>query len=114
MRDDLRGARYLARAIAPQPCIRRIAVIRAHDAPMRIGAQLRGGGPILNHGSAAMLGVGLPPPRIVTGGLPLKRRRPPNLDCLWTFRSRCRAQDDPLWCLSRGHQPPQVNEQLSC
>jgi DDE superfamily endonuclease len=32
-------------------------------------AELRGGGPILNHGWRAMFGVGLPPPRIVIGGL---------------------------------------------
>jgi len=32
-------------------------------------AELRGGGPILNRGWTAMFRVGLPPPRIVIGGL---------------------------------------------
>jgi hypothetical protein len=68
-RDDLRGARQLARATALQPCIRRIAEIRTHDALMRIGSGAPGGGPILNHGWRAMFGVGLPPPRIIIGGL---------------------------------------------
>ena len=36
-RDDLRGARQLARATALQPCIRRIAEIPTHDADIRIG-----------------------------------------------------------------------------
>ena len=33
-------------------------------------AKLLGGGPILNRGSAAMFGVGTPPPRTVLGSLP--------------------------------------------
>jgi hypothetical protein len=36
---------------APQICIRSIHEDRHHDAVMRIGGELRGGGPILNRGS---------------------------------------------------------------
>ena len=38
--------------------------------PRASGAKLRGGGPILNRGSKAMIGVGLPPPRTAIGGRP--------------------------------------------
>jgi len=36
-----------------------------HDARMRIGGELRGGGPILNGGTKAMAWHGTPPPRTV-------------------------------------------------
>ena len=40
-----------------------------HDAVMRIGSKLRGGGPILTHGMQAMESAGAPPPRTVIGDL---------------------------------------------
>jgi len=40
-----------------------------HDAVMRIGSKLRGGGPILTHGMRAMESAGAPPPRTVIGDL---------------------------------------------
>src|SRR5215216_1871773 len=61
------GSPPCGRASAPQPCIRRTAWVRTHDADVRIGGELRGGGPILNRGARAMFRVGLPPPRIVAG-----------------------------------------------
>jgi hypothetical protein len=38
--------------------------------PCASAAKLRGGGPILHRGSAAMLALGSPPPRTVIGDLP--------------------------------------------
>jgi hypothetical protein len=38
-----------------------------HDAVMRIGSELRGGGPILKSGIKAMVDHGTPPPRTVIG-----------------------------------------------
>jgi hypothetical protein len=38
--------------------------------PCASAAKLRGGGPILHRGSAAMLALGSPPPRTVIGGPP--------------------------------------------
>ena len=40
-----------------------------HDAVMRIGSKLRGGGPILTYGMQAMESAGAPPPRTVIGDL---------------------------------------------
>ena len=40
-----------------------------HDAVMRIGSKLRGGGPILTYGMQAMELAGAPPPRTVIGDL---------------------------------------------
>jgi len=40
---------------------------RTHDAVMRIGSELRGGGPILSFGVEAMGETGVPPPRTVIG-----------------------------------------------
>jgi hypothetical protein len=40
-----------------------------HDAVMRIGSKLRGGGPILHNGIEAVVLVGTPPPRTVIGDL---------------------------------------------
>jgi len=40
-----------------------------HDAVMRIGSKLRGGGPILPYGMQAMESTGTPPPRTVIGDL---------------------------------------------
>ena len=38
-----------------------------HDAVMRIGSELRSGGPILNNGIEAMGRRGTPPPRTIIG-----------------------------------------------
>ena len=40
-----------------------------HDAVMRIGGKLRGGGPILLVGISAMFEYGVPPPRIVNSAV---------------------------------------------
>jgi len=65
--DDVRGElRRGARSIVPHPCMRR-AKDPNHDAGIRIGSKLRGGGPILTHGIEAMLTCGTPPPRTVIG-----------------------------------------------
>ncbi len=40
-----------------------------HDAVMRIGSKLRGGGPILHNGMRAVVSPGTPPPRTVIGDL---------------------------------------------
>ena len=63
--DDTEGSSPSGASIAPQTCIRSIHGDRHHDAVMRIGGELRGGGPILNRGSKTMCSVGLPPPRSV-------------------------------------------------
>ena len=49
--DDTEGSSPSGASIAPQTCIRSIHEDRHHDAVMRIGSELRGGGPILNRGS---------------------------------------------------------------
>ena len=58
-----RGARLVGARIAPHACIRRVSYDPNHDAVMRIGSKLRGGGPILSVGIKAMLPTGTPPPR---------------------------------------------------
>jgi hypothetical protein len=55
-----------AREIVPRPCMRR-AKDPNHDAVIRIGSKLRGGGPILCAGIKAMGECGTPPPRTVIG-----------------------------------------------
>jgi hypothetical protein len=50
----------------PHACMRR-AKDPNHDAGIRIGSKLRGGGPILTHGIEAKLTCGTPPPRTVIG-----------------------------------------------
>jgi hypothetical protein len=40
-----------------------------HDAVMRIGSKLRGGGPILHNGMKTVVSPGIPPPRTVIGDL---------------------------------------------
>ena len=47
--------------------------------PCASAAKLRGGGPILHRGSAAMLALGSPPPRTVIGDLPRERGGAPKL-----------------------------------
>ena len=65
--DDVRGElRVGARKIVPHPCMRR-AKDPDHDAVMRIGSELRGGGPILHNGIKAVVLAGTPPPRTVIG-----------------------------------------------
>ena len=65
--DGVRGElRVGARSIVPHPCMRR-AKDRDHDAGIRIGSKLRGGGPILSDGMKAMRECGTPPPRTVIG-----------------------------------------------
>src|SRR4051812_29892089 len=56
--DDRRGACHRARIIAPHPCIRQVQRGPDHDAVMRIGGKLRGGGPILRNGVNTMVGFG--------------------------------------------------------
>src|SRR3712207_6979257 len=82
--------------------------------PCASAAKLRGGGPILHRGSAAMPALGSPPPRTVIGGLPRERGGAPKLvarECVRSSRSR-RAQDEALRHLARGRQLPQPDEQL--
>ena len=65
--DGVRGElRVGARSIVPHPCMRR-AKDPDHDAGIRIGSKLRGGGPILFPGIGAMGVSGTPPPRTVIG-----------------------------------------------
>src|SRR5215510_13066650 len=68
-RQNPRRARYQA-LIAPQPCIRSILRGSHHDAIMRIGGELRGGGSILDRGLRAIVKSESPPPRIVIGRPP--------------------------------------------
>jgi hypothetical protein len=42
-----------------------------HDAVMRIGGRLLGGGPFYRSGTTARMGFGAPPPRIVKGAQPV-------------------------------------------
>jgi hypothetical protein len=49
---------------ASRPCIRSILWGSHHDAVIRIGGELRGGGSTLHSGSRAMVFVGSPPPRM--------------------------------------------------
>jgi hypothetical protein len=49
-----------------------------HDAVMRIGGKLRGGGPILLVGIGAMFEYGVPPPRIVNRQSAEKPTRAPS------------------------------------
>src|SRR5215210_7138374 len=86
---DLRGARSVWQGQRPATLYPVDRADPDHDAVMRIGGELRGGGPILNRGWIAMFGVGLPPPRIVIGSPRSKRRRPPNL--VWGLS--CQALD---------------------
>src|SRR5215831_10425639 len=65
--DNVRGElRVGARSIVSHPCMRR-AKDPDHDAGIRIGSKLRGGGPILRYGMRAMACLGTPPPRTVIG-----------------------------------------------
>src|SRR3954447_12474568 len=75
-------------------------------------AELRGGGPILNRGWIAMFRVGLPPPRIVIGGLRSSVVGRRSLMASLGSGSRRRAQDNPLRHVAGGCQAPQANEQL--
>jgi hypothetical protein len=62
---DVRGElRIGARRIVPHPCMRG-AKGPDHDAVMRIGSKLRGGGPILHSGIKSVVFAGTPPPRTV-------------------------------------------------
>jgi hypothetical protein len=51
--------------LVPQPCIRWVAVTRTMMHACASAARLRGGGPILNSGTKAMVWHGTPPPRTV-------------------------------------------------
>ena len=61
-----RGARCRGtRGLAPQPCIRWVAMTRTMMHACASAAKLRGGGPILNGGIEARDKRGTPPPRTV-------------------------------------------------
>jgi hypothetical protein len=82
--------------------------------PCASAAKLRGGGPILHRGSAAMLPLGSPPPRTVIGQPSRGRDGAPKLlarDCVRPSPSR-RAQDEALRHLAGGRQLPQPDERL--
>jgi len=65
--DNVRGELQVgARSIVSHPCMRR-AKGPNHDAGIRIGSKLRGGGPILRYAMRAMACIGTPPPRTVIG-----------------------------------------------
>src|SRR3954465_6210440 len=83
--------------------------------PCASAAGLRGGGPPLNPGAGALVGDGLPPPRIVIGSPPRTRGPAPKLFARLLLPgggSPGRAKDDALGRLAGGHQPPQRDEQL--
>src|SRR5262247_4617604 len=60
-----RGARHQARAPRHKLVFGRSARIATMMQSCASAAKLRGGGPILNHGSKTMCNVGLPPPRFI-------------------------------------------------
>jgi len=66
--DDVRGepALWQHESSCPHPCMRWVRN-PDHDAVMRIGSELRGGGPILHNGIKAVVLAGTPPPRTVIG-----------------------------------------------
>ena len=74
-RRNPRRARYQA-LVAPQPCIRSILSGSYHDAVMRIGGELRGGGSILHRGVKAIVKKRITTTRIVIGR-PLTRPAKP-------------------------------------
>ncbi len=76
-----------------------------HDAVMRIGSELRSGGPILNNGIEAMGRRGTPPPRTIIGDL--SQTLPTGKRNLQTFLS------DLPFNVRNGGRRPQARRHLS-
>jgi hypothetical protein len=87
-----------------------------HDAVMRIGSKLRGGGPILHNGIKAVGFAGTPPPRTVIGDRVARcgQRRNRQVFLSEAFLpSVCRTKDDALGQHAIAYEVPQGNEQLA-
>jgi len=86
-----------------------------HDAGIRIGSKLRGGGPILTHGIEAMLTCGTPPPRTVIGDPSETCDRGRNRQ---VFLDRgpplvCRTEDDAFRHDAIAYEVPQGDQELT-
>jgi hypothetical protein len=106
-----------AQPTRPQPCIRWIQGIPTMMQPCASGGESSGAvGPFYRAASRAKGQVGTPPPRTVIGGS--SREADGHRNCLRLLllissRHDARAQDDTLWYIARGDEPPQRDEQLA-
>ena len=92
--------------------------------PCASAAKLLGGRPILLRGMETMSGVGLPPPQIINGNVPVWRQnvqvsliearlRPKKAERGLDQGSRSWPHDHALWHLTSADQTPKRNQQLA-